>query len=186
MTPAVAKAPWYFLGLQELLVYFDPWIAGVILPGMIIVGLMAIPYLDPNPKGVGSYNYRDRKFVWRAFLFGFIMWFVLIIFGTFFSGDDWQFYWPWEDFFVHKELIAEKLFTFPLPVGILVLSLYYGLGFYLPTKIKSFKGFIEQLGTTKYAFTMFFLLTMIGVPVKVFLRLLFNVRYILETPWFNI
>ena len=51
VTPAVAKAPWYFLGLQEMLVYFDPWMAGVVLPTVIIIGLMAIPYIDNNPLG---------------------------------------------------------------------------------------------------------------------------------------
>ena len=62
-TPNPSKAPWYFLGLQELLVYFDPWIAGVLLPGYIIVGLMAIPYLDTNPKGNGYYTFEERPFV---------------------------------------------------------------------------------------------------------------------------
>src|SRR5262245_26611388 len=57
-TPNPSKAPWYFLGLQEMLVYFDPWIAGVLLPGLIIVGLMAIPYIDKNPKGNRS---EDRR-----------------------------------------------------------------------------------------------------------------------------
>ena len=47
-TPNPSKAPWYFVGLQELLVYFDPWIAGVALPTLIVVGLMAIPYLDKS------------------------------------------------------------------------------------------------------------------------------------------
>jgi quinol-cytochrome oxidoreductase complex cytochrome b subunit len=61
-TPNPSKAPWYFVGLQELLVYFDPWIAGVVLPTLIIVGLMAVPYLDKNPHGIGEYNYKDRKF----------------------------------------------------------------------------------------------------------------------------
>ncbi len=51
MAPNPSKAPWYFLGLQEMLVYFDPWMAGVVLPGLIIVGLMAIPYIDTNPQG---------------------------------------------------------------------------------------------------------------------------------------
>ena len=50
-----AKAPWYFLGLQEMLVYFDPWIAGVVMPTMIIIGLMVIPYIDTNPLGSGYY-----------------------------------------------------------------------------------------------------------------------------------
>src|SRR6186713_3484903 len=49
-TPNPSKAPWYFLGLQEILVYFDPWLAGVVFPSLIIVGLMAIPYIDTNPK----------------------------------------------------------------------------------------------------------------------------------------
>ena len=61
-TPNPMGAPWYFLGLQELLVYFDPWYAGVVLPGMIILGLMLFPYLDVNPKGVGYYTYSERKF----------------------------------------------------------------------------------------------------------------------------
>ena len=50
-TPNPSKAPWYFLGLQEMLVYFDPWLAGVVLPGLIIAGLICIPYVDKNPKG---------------------------------------------------------------------------------------------------------------------------------------
>ena len=51
VTPNPSKAPWYFLGLQEMLVYFDPWLAGVVLPSLIIVGLIAIPYIDKNPEG---------------------------------------------------------------------------------------------------------------------------------------
>src|SRR4029453_15731146 len=54
-TPNPSKAPWYFLGLQEMLVFFDPWHAGVVLPTFIIVGLMVIPYIDINPKGNGYY-----------------------------------------------------------------------------------------------------------------------------------
>ena len=60
-TPNPSKAPWYFLGLQDILVYFDPWFAGVIAPVLIIVGLMLIPYLDVNPKGNGYYTYAERK-----------------------------------------------------------------------------------------------------------------------------
>ncbi len=56
--PNPSKAPWYFLGLQEMLVYFDPWMAGVVLPSMIIVGLMAIPYIDTNKAGNGYFTLR--------------------------------------------------------------------------------------------------------------------------------
>ena len=59
-TPNPSKAPWYFLGLQEMLVFFDPWYAGVVLPSFIIVGLMLVPYLDINPKGNGYYTFKER------------------------------------------------------------------------------------------------------------------------------
>ena len=62
LAPNPSKAPWYFLGLQEMLVYYDPWIAGVLLPGLIIVGLMATPFLDVNPKGNGYFTFKERKY----------------------------------------------------------------------------------------------------------------------------
>ncbi len=88
-TPNPSKAPWYFLGLQEMLVFFDPWYAGVVLPTFIIVGLMLVPYLDINPKGNGYYTFRERKFEILTFFFGFhILWVSFIIIGTFFRGPD--------------------------------------------------------------------------------------------------
>ena len=102
-TPNPSKAPWYFVGLQELLVYFDPWIAGVVLPTLIIVGLMAIPYIDKSPHGIGEYNYKDRKFAVIVFSLGTAFWFILIIVGYFFRGPSWQWYWPWESWEIHKE-----------------------------------------------------------------------------------
>ena len=78
-TPNPSKAPWYFLGLQEMLVYFDPWIAGVLLPTLIIVGLMIIPYVDINPKGNGYYTFSERKFAISTFLVGFLgMWSLVV------------------------------------------------------------------------------------------------------------
>ena len=62
LTMNPAKAPWYFLGLQEMLVYFDPWMAGVVMPTLIIVGLMVIPYIDANPLGSGYYTWKQRRF----------------------------------------------------------------------------------------------------------------------------
>src|SRR3990170_2994940 len=86
-TPNPAKAPWYFLGLQELLVYFDPWIAGVVLPGLIIVGLMMIPYVDRRPtQGSGGYRFRGREFELLVFSFGYFLWFALILIGVYFRG----------------------------------------------------------------------------------------------------
>ena len=70
LTMNPAKAPWYFLGLQEMLVYFDPWIAGVVMPTLIIVGLMVIPYIDTNPLGSGYYTWKQRKFAIWTFCSG--------------------------------------------------------------------------------------------------------------------
>ncbi|MBI1830081.1 MAG: hypothetical protein HYR84_01360 [Planctomycetes bacterium] len=67
--PNPSKAPWYFLGLQEMLVYYDPWMAGVVLPTLIIKGLMALPYIDFNQKGSGYYTFNERKFAGTTFLF---------------------------------------------------------------------------------------------------------------------
>src|SRR5487761_596195 len=90
-----AKAPWYFLGLQEMLEYFDPWIAGVVIPTLIIVGLMAIPYIDANPLGNGYYTYKQRRFAIWTFCAGFIgLWVTMISIGTFIRGPGWMWFWP--------------------------------------------------------------------------------------------
>ena len=81
-TPNPSKAPWYFLGLQEMLVYFDPWMAGVVLPTLVIVGLMAIPFLDYNKAGNGYYTIKQRQFAYIIFQLGFLeLWIVLIVLG---------------------------------------------------------------------------------------------------------
>lgn len=106
-TPNPSKAPWYFVGLQEMLYYFDPWMAGVVLPGLIILGLMAIPYLDCNPRGNGYYTIHERRFAYLTFHFGFlVLWILLIVLGTFFRGPNWSFFGPYEAWDVHKVTAA--------------------------------------------------------------------------------
>jgi len=102
-TPNPSKAPWYFLGLQEMLVYYDPWYAGVVLPTIIIIGLMAIPYIDTNPKGNGYYTFHERKLAISTFLFGYLaLWVFMIITGTFLRGPGWNFFGPFEYWDPHK------------------------------------------------------------------------------------
>ncbi len=102
-TPNPSKAPWYFLGLQEMLVYYDPWMAGVVLPSMVVAGLMAIPYIDFNRKGNGYYTIEQRQFAYLMFQFGFIvLWVTLIVMGTFLRGPNWNFFGPYETWDVHK------------------------------------------------------------------------------------
>ena len=102
-TPNPSKAPWYFLGLQEMLVYYDPWLAGVVFPSLIIVGLMALPYIDFNQKGNGYYTFNERKFAVLTFTFGFLpLWVAMIILGTFLRGPNWNFFGIYEYWDVHK------------------------------------------------------------------------------------
>ena len=89
--PAINKAPWYFMGLQELLRYFHPMVAGVTLPGVGVVMLMAIPYLDKNP----SARPENRKVANLAFTFFLTFWTVLVIIGSFLRGAGYEWVWPW-------------------------------------------------------------------------------------------
>jgi len=102
-TPNPSKAPWYFLGLQEMLVYFDPWMAGVVLPSLVLFGLMAIPYIDFNKAGNGYFTIDQRKFAYVMFQFGFlVLWVTLIVMGTFLRGPNWNFFGPYEIWDAHK------------------------------------------------------------------------------------
>lgn len=178
-----AKAPWYFLGLQEELVYFDPWFAGVVLPGLIIMGLMVIPYIDVSPKGIGYYTFRERKFAVTVFTFGFLLWYVLILIGVYCRGPFWAWFWPWQQWTLAFPT-PPPLWSFPLPLGIVVLLAYFGGGMVLPAYLR--RDFYKRIGLVNYIITTFLLLTMIGTILKIALRLGFNIKYVLQTPWFNI
>jgi hypothetical protein len=107
LTMNPSKAPWYFLGLQEMLVYFDPWIAGVVMPSIIMVGLMVFPYVDSNPLGNGYYTIKQRRFSLIMFGWGFLMWILLIVIGTFIRGPGWIWFWPgqtWD----HNAVVFDK------------------------------------------------------------------------------
>jgi menaquinol-cytochrome c reductase cytochrome b/c subunit len=92
-TPNPSKAPWYFLGLQELLRYFHPQVAGVTIPTVIIIALFAAPYIDRNP----STNPDDRKLAIVIFSFFVLTFAVLTIIGMFFRGPGFNFIFPWQD-----------------------------------------------------------------------------------------
>jgi hypothetical protein len=199
-TPNPSKAPWYFLGLQEMLVYFDPWHAGVVLPSLIIVGLMVIPFIDINPKGNGYYCFKDRKYEILTFVLGFhILWVVMIIIGTFFRGPGWNLFWPWQRWDPHKVvaltnvdlpyLFGIRNYALAVAFGLFVIGLYFVLGvaafYWWVLKIKG-REFLERWGMVRFSITALLFVLMLSLPAKMFLRLVFNVKYILVTPWINV
>jgi menaquinol-cytochrome c reductase cytochrome b/c subunit len=92
-TPNPSKAPWYFLGLQELLTMFHPMIAGVTIPGVGLIVMIFAPYIDRNP----SNKPEDRKFATSLMTVHLMFWAVLVIIGSFFRGPGFNFTLPWRD-----------------------------------------------------------------------------------------
>ncbi len=200
LTPNPAKAPWYFLGLQEMLVYFDPWIAGVVFPSLIVMGLMVIPYVDMNPKGNGYYTFKERKFAILTFCFGFhVLWIVLIIVGVFMRGPGWLWFWPWEEWDSHR-IVADTNYDLTQFIGIDsksllgfiigggLVSIYFFLGMAVPYILMKTKNsqMLEKLGIIRYSIVAFLFWSMLGLPIKMVLKLVFHLKYIWVTPWFNI
>lgn len=201
LTMNPAKAPWYFLGLQEMLVYFDPWMAGVVLPTLILVGLMVIPYMDTNPLGNGYYTYKQRKFAIWTFCFGFIvLWLSMVVIGTFIRGPGWIWFWPgqtWD----HNKLIFEANRDLPDMLGITsmlgkslfgaavvgLFALVTALGVHKLFTWNAFNRKIyKRMSLIQYVLLQFFLVTMMLLPAKMVARLLFRIKYVWVTPWFNI
>jgi hypothetical protein len=204
--PNPSKAPWYFLGLQEMLVYYDPWMAGVVLPTMIIVGLIAIPYIDFNPKGAGYYTFSQRKFAVITFLFGFVvLWVTLIVLGTILRGPNWNFFGPFEFWDPHKVLplnnvnlstifwqntLGQKtdgMFWLKreLP-GIIVVLAYLLL--LPPLMARLMRGFFVRMGFLRFFMLVTLIQFMAALPIKMILRWTINLKYIVAIPeyFFNI
>tara|TARA_B100002052_G_scaffold292261_1_gene313560 strand:- start:768 stop:1586 length:819 start_codon:yes stop_codon:yes gene_type:complete len=205
-TPNPSKAPWYFLGLQEMLVYYDPWIAGILLPMFCIIGLMAIPYMDINKKGDGYYSFKERRVGIFIFMYGWIvLWLFLIVLGTFFRGPNWNFYGPFEYWDAHKvvalnnvnlsEYFWVKLLGTGLPdnillresVGFLVVGAYLFITPFVLAKTW-LKGMLEGYGITRFGALMTFGLVMLSLPLKMYFRWIFNLKYFIAIPeyFFNI
>ncbi len=150
VTPNPSKAPWYFVGLQELLVYFDPWIAGVALPGLIVAGLICIPYVDGNPKGIGRYPAMgwkrmgplrlwyptERPFAVSVFMLGVVLWFALIFVGYYCRGPNWEWYMPGE-LWSHRRITKLTLKNLPNLWGGLLLLGYLLEGTPMPKAVKA-------------------------------------------------
>ena len=215
-TPNPSKAPWYFLGLQEMLVYFDPWYAGVVLPSLVVVGLMAMPYLDFNKKGNGYYSIEERKFSYLVYQFGFFeLWITLIILGTFLRGPNWYFFGPFEFWSPYKvevlnnvdlpQMFWVNLLDRPLPrvaagasalsqVGTILLREAPGLvvmGAYLLLlppllAVTAFRSYYAKMGFIRYMVMVNLMLLMLSLPLKMILRWTLNLKYIISIPEFSL
>ena len=184
-----------------MLVYFDPWIAGVIMPGLIIGGLIVLPYIDANPLGNGYYTYKQRKFAIWTFIFGFIiLWVSMIIIGTLIRGPGWMWFWPgmtWDhnrlifevnrdlpDIFGIKDRVIKMIF------GAIVIGLYgavAGWGIHKLITLTAFsKKIYARMSLLQYVVMQSFLIIMLALPVKILLRLVFRIKYVWVTPWFNV
>ena len=213
-TPNPSKAPWYFLGLQEMLVYYDPWMAGVVLPLVIIGGLMAIPYIDFNRKGNGYYCYNDRKVSVGIFLFGFLpLWIGMIILGTFIRGPNWNMFGAYEYWDVHKLEVLnnvnlsdafwvyglnQSLPSYQGPdtlTSILTILKREWLGLLLtvgylvvlpPLMAVTFlRSYFMRMGFVRYMVFANLILFMMALPIKMVLRWAFSLKYIVAIPeWF--
>jgi hypothetical protein len=229
LTMNPSKAPWYFLGLQEMLVYFDPWIAGVVMPSIIMVGLMAFPYVDSNPLGNGYYTLRQRRFALWMFGAGFLQWILLIVIGTFIRGPGWIWFWPgqtWD----HNRVVFDKNVDLhdllsmtavgkAINLGVVLQSdigkwIFGGLvvvGFYIVgalffhwlmtvdfkkirlrpltlfPKDEFEQKILARTSLLQYLTFQFFAVTvLLAMPVKLILRLVFTIKYVWVTPFFNI
>ncbi|MFM1902363.1 MAG: hypothetical protein RLZZ440_263 [Planctomycetota bacterium] len=211
-TPNPSKAPWYFLGLQEMLVYFDPWYAGVVLPSLVVFGLMAMPYLDYNKAGNGYYSIAERKFAYLTYQFGFlVLWITLIILGTFLRGPNWNFFGPFEYWTPYKVEVLNNVdlnqmfwvnwLDMPLPraaagaawysqIGTVLLREAPGLvvlGIYLVVlppllAVTIFRGMFAKMGFIRYMIMANLMLLMLSLPLKMVLRWTMNLKYILSIP----
>lgn len=92
--PNPAKAPWYFVGIQELVSY-SAFIGGILVPGLIVGALMAIPFIDRKKVGIGIWFAKERLWPNILFMAFLIIMLVLIIIGVWFRGENWSFVTPW-------------------------------------------------------------------------------------------
>jgi hypothetical protein len=211
-TPNPSKAPWYFLGLQEMLVYFDPWMAGVVLPSLVVAGLMAIPYLDFNPKGNGYYTIAERQFSYLTFQFGFlVLWITLIVLGTFLRGPNWNIFGPYEFWDVHKVEALNNVdlsqyfwisgmntalpkapagssgwveFLYILKREWLGIVLVLGYLILVPPllAVTVFRKFFVKMGFLRFMLMSNLMLFMMMLPIKMVLRWTVNMKYIIAIP----
>jgi hypothetical protein len=183
-----------------------------VLPSLIIVGLMAIPYIDFNKQGNGYYTIKQRKFAYLIFQFGFLeMWVTLIVLGTLLRGPNWNFFGPYEFWDAHKvealnnvnlsQIFWVKLLGGSLPTaptgssgltqfGYILLREAPGillvLGYFIalpPIMALTFlRKYYQRMGLIRFMLMANLMLFMASLPIKMVLRWVFNLKYLIGIP----
>src|SRR5437867_750409 len=162
---------------------------------------MVIPYIDTNPLGNGYYTYKQRKFSILTFIFGFIvLWVSMIVIGTLIRGPGWMWFWPgttWD----HNRLVFEVNRDLPdlfgikgkvgkIIFGAIVMGMYTvgaWVGIHKLIRLTPFSQKIyKRMSLLQYTIMQVFLVSMLALPVKMILRLVFRYKYVWITPWFNV
>jgi hypothetical protein len=171
------------------------------MPTLIIVGLIVIPYIDENPLGNGYYTYKQRRFAIWAFLFGFlILWCSMVVIGTLIRGPGWMWFWPgqtWD----HNKIVFEinrdlhEIFgitgTVPAAIfGFVVVAAFFAVAGFLMHKIMISTEFsrkiLDRMTAVQYVTLQILMIVMLSLPAKIIARLLFRIKYVWVTPWFNV
>jgi hypothetical protein len=188
--------------------------AGVVLPSLIIVGLMAIPYIDLNKGGSGYYTIKERRFAYIVFQLGFLeLWVTLIVLGTLLRGPNWNFFGPYEFWDAHKvealtnvnvseyfwqSFLGQSLPKAPPNADLLTawfyiikrewLGIVLVLGYFIALPpflaVTVFRKFYQHMGFIRYMVMTNLLLFMMALPIKMVLRWSFNLKYIIAIPEF--
>jgi hypothetical protein len=192
-TPRLAKAPWFFLGVQEMLHSFDAWLGAGVLPLVMIVGLAALPYLDRRRET--GYSLRDPvPLLVTALLL--LLWIAPALVGLFGRGEGWVLEAPWspprpDEPVAPAPLELADLLGVPPPLGralgaVLAFGPFAALLGAWPLLRRRRAAWAARVGLGRYLVSGALLVSMAGLLLKVFLRVVLDLRYLLVTPWFRI
>lgn len=193
VTPAVAKAPWFFVGVQELLQYFDAWLAGAVLPGVLIVGLCALPYLDRGERS-GFYTWRERPVVFALTLALLVVWLAPIVVGLFCRGGHWALQPAWRPSTPDEASprlllsLAERLHLGRAGAQLLGAGVCLGPFLLLPLAWLRLRrrAWAARMGGARFCTAGALLVVGAGVVLKIVLVGVLDIRYLWITPWFRI
>ena len=191
--PLELKAPWYFVGLQELLVYLEPWIVGGLLPALGLLALLALPFLDHAPANEG-FGIRRRPLAHAAFAAALFSWAALTIVGAIFRGPEWTFLWPWQGWdpriavpMAPRSLGDALGLSGNLATATAVAAVCFWLGMFALGGLWLSRRQLSRAASPRRAWLLAFLLAVFGgLAMKVLLQMVFGIRYVFRIRGFGV